>query len=298
MKAQLEFVLQPIDSCFTLNFIDEKHFISPWHFHSEVEIVLITEGCGTRYIGDRWMSFSPGDICIIGSKTPHVFISDPEYYDPRSELVSKSICIQFNKEFCGTQLNSLPEFTHIEKLIQSSSRGIEFTAQTRQILKNKIIDLSKATGFQRMIRLLDVLDIMALSTHQKILSSPNYYNAEVNNKENGRMKVLLDYTNRNFSRKITTAEIALVLNLSKNSVCRYFKSKTNKVFSRFISEIRIGHACKLLIENEMNISQICYESGFNNISNFNRQFYQIKAMTPSEFRKKYNKQTHINPDFS
>jgi len=138
---------------------------------------------------------------------------------------------------------------------------------------------------------------MALSTHHKILSSPNYYNAEVNNKENGRMKVLLDYTNRNFSRKITTAEIALVLNLSKNSICRYFKSKTNKVFSRFISEIRIGHACKLLIENEMNISQICYESGFNNISNFNRQFYQIKAMTPSEFRKKYFNQAHLNSDF-
>ncbi len=110
-----------------------------------------------------------------------------------------------------------------------------------------------------------------------------------------RMEKLYDYVFRNFNRKITIKEVSEVMSISPNSFCKYFKSRTNKVFSDFVSEVRIGNACKLLIENNLSITQICYESGFNNISNFYRQFKHIKQLTPSEFQKKYLKTADFEP---
>lgn len=273
--------------------IEETYFTSPWHFHPETEIILITEGYGTRFVGDSVKNFYPGDLCIIGANTPHVFLSHSDFHETDGTLTSRAICIQFEDDFWGEGFAGLEELKSIKELLINSARGIHFKKGTRKLLEEMILDFPGKSGIQCITHLLEVLHMMTSGKDHSILSSPNYANIHLNRVDIDRMEKLYDYVFRNFTRKIPIEEVAGVLNISKHSFCRYFKSRTNKVFSEFLSEVRVGNACKLLIENRSSISQVCYESGFNNISNFYRQFKHVKKMTPSEFQKKYLRSTYM-----
>lgn len=275
--------------------MEEKYFTSPWHFHPETEIILITGGYGTRFVGDSVKNFYPGDLCIIGANTPHVFLSHHDFREAKSSLFSRAICIQFEEDFWGEAFIGLEELKGISILLKNAARGIRFVKDTRNILEEMILEFPGKKGIHRISHLLEVLDVMTAGNDQVPLSSLNYANIKLNTDDIDRMEKLYDYVFRNFSHGISIEEVAEVLNISKHSFCRYFKSRTNKVFSEFLSEVRIGNACKLLIENRLSISQICYESGFNNISNFYRQFKQVKKLTPSEFQKKYLKSMYPEP---
>lgn len=295
MKPVLEKIIRPLDHSFYVKVYEEKYFTSPWHFHPEVEIILVTNGYGTRFVGDSVKNFYPGDLCIIGSNTPHVFLCNNDFYKPDSAKISRAICIQFDETFWGADFINLSELKTIKNLIANSSRGIRFIKNTQKLLEEKISEFPGKTGVHRITHLLEILDIMASGKNQMVLSSPNYANIKINYEDVGRMEKLFDYVFRNFNHEIRIEDVSTVLNISKNSFCRYFKSRTNKVFSEFLSEVRVGNACKLLIENKLSISQICYESGFNNVSNFYRQFKQIKKVTPSEFQKRYLTNMYLDP---
>jgi len=297
MKARLEKIIRPQDQSFYVRDIKETYFTSPWHFHPETEIILITEGYGTRFVGDSVKNFYPGDLCIIGANTPHVFLSHSDFRVTDSPLVSRAICIQFEDDFWGERFTGLEELKGIRELLINSARGIRFVKGTRKLLEEMILGFPGKSGLHRITGLIEVLDIMTSGKDQSILSSPNYSNVHLNREDIDRMEKLYDYVFRNFTRKIPIEEVAGVLNISKHSFCRYFKSRTNKVFSEFLSEVRVGNACKLLIENRSSISQICYESGFNNISNFYRQFKHVKKVTPSEFQKKYLRNLNTEPHY-
>jgi AraC-like DNA-binding protein len=295
MKPILEKIIRPFDQSFQIRTFEEKYFSSPWHFHPEVEILLVINGYGTRFVGDSVKNFYPGDLCIIGTNTPHVFLCNSDFYKPESLFNSRAICIQFDQGFWGRSFLELAELQTIKGLLVTASRGIQFVEETAKILGNKILKFPEIQGVKRITHLLEILEIMATGKDQIVLSSPNYLNIKVNHEDIGRMENLYDYVFKNFSREITIEEVASLVNLSKNSFCRYFRTRTNKVFSEFLSEVRIGNACKMLIEDKHSISQICGESGFNNISNFYRQFKQSKMMTPSEFQKKYMNRINIDP---
>jgi len=287
MKPVLEKIISPADQSFHVRVFEEKYFTSPWHFHPEVEILLVENGYGTRFVGDSVMNFFPGDVSIIGSNTPHVFLCHSDFYKSDSTRMAKAICIQFNELLWGRHFTELAEYKPIKELLETSLRGIRFVKNTASKLEEKICQFPGKQGIGRIGLLLEILEIMAADHDKVILSSPNYGNIKINYKDVNRMELLIDFVFKNFSREISIAEVAAILNISRNSFCRYFKTRTNKVFSEFLSEVRVGNACKLLIENKMSISQICYESGFNNMSNFYRQFKNVKHITPSEFQKKY-----------
>ena len=139
----------------------------------------------------------------------------------------------------------------------------------------------------RLIGLLTILDIMSTSADLKYLSSHDYTPGLINSEDKYRMEIIFQYVIQKFPHKIHLEEISSLVNLTPPSFCRFFKSRTTKVFSSFVNEVRIGNASKMLIEDKHNISQVCYLSGFNYLSNFNRQFKKIKGMTPSEFQQKY-----------
>jgi AraC-like DNA-binding protein len=147
--------------------------------------------------------------------------------------------------------------------------------------------LPMTIGVKRLIELLSILDIMSTSKDIRHLSSLNYKSVTIDSEDKDRIETISRYVIKNIPEKIFLDEIASLVHLTPQSFCRYFKSKTNKVFSTFVNEIRIGNACKMIIENRHSISQICYKSGFNYLSNFNRQFQRIKGLTPSEFQSKY-----------
>lgn len=287
MRPIFEKISNPENESFFYKMVEESYFSAPWHFHPEVEIFLVIEGTGTRYVGDGINNFNPGDLAIIGAKTPHVWSSSNDYYQKNQLRKSKGICIQFEENFLGNEFSQLPEFKLIKELLHKAKRGIRFTNETKLILKNKIISLPEMMGMKRLMLLLEILDVMATTKNFKHLSSPNYIPAVINTEDLGRIEKIYQYVLMNFTSEVQLETVSALINLSPQSFCRYFKSRTNKVFSTFLNEVRIGHSCKLLIDKNLNVAQICYESGFNHLSNFNRQFKKIKGMTPSEFQKSY-----------
>lgn len=287
MKPIFEKINRPEDQSFYLEEVIKPYFTDPWHYHPEVEILYVREGYGSKYVGDSINSFYPGDIVIIGSDTPHVHICNPEYLYPESKLRSSAICIQFTESIFTQALSDIPELFKINKLLNDSKRGIYFNNGTRELLVREVEGLLSKNGMQRLIGLMTILDIMSTSKDIKYLSSPDFIPMVVNSEDKQRMETIFRYVIQKYPNKIFLEEISALVNLTPHSFCRFFKSRTSKVFSTFVNEVRIGNACKMLIENKDTISQICYKTGFNYLSNFNRQFKKIKGMTPSEFKNKF-----------
>ena len=287
MKPIFEKVNKLEDQSFYLEGVIKPYFTDLWHFHPEIEILYVREGFGTKYVGDSINTFCPGDIVIVGSNTPHVWSSNSDFLNPENKLISSAICIQFMEDFMRKSSSGIPELHKINEFLNEAKRGIQFVNETRDILINHIEELLSLTGMKRLIGLLTILDIMSTSKDLKYLSSPDYEPGIINSEDKDRMETIFRYVIKNYPNKIFLEEIASLVNLTPQSFCRYFKSRTTKVFSSFVNEVRIGNSCKMLIENKWTISQVCFESGFNYLSNFNRQFKRIKGITPSEFQTKY-----------
>lgn len=287
MKPIYEKVNRPKDQSFFLEEVTKPYFPDPWHYHPEVEILYIKNGSGTNYVGDSVNTFYPGDLVIVGSNVPHVWSCSPEYLKSDSELLSSAICIQFMENTFGNSITDCPEFFRISELLYEARRGLQFLNGTLANLTKQIQGLISLTGMKRLLGLLAILDTMSTSNEYRYLSNSNYKPIIINSEDKQRMEIIYQYVIKNYPNKISLTEISELVHLVPHSFCRYFKSRTNKVFSSFVSEVRVGNACKLLIENKHTIADICYLSGFNYMSNFNRQFKKIKGLTPSEFYLKH-----------
>ncbi|WP_026815231.1 AraC family transcriptional regulator [Arenibacter certesii] len=260
------------------------YFNPNWHFHPEFQISIIAEGKGTRFVGDHVQSFEKGDLVITGPNLPHLWRSDDAYFEKDSDLTTRGLVIYFDNELLSESLLEKEEFYNINKLVENSVRGMEFYGETRQKVNQLMPEIAEERGFSRIMKLLEILDILANSEEYNLLASPGYVNV-FKGDDAEKMQIVYDYVMDNFKTKISLEEIASLLNMTPTSFCRYFKPRANKTFTRFVNEIRIGHARKLLLEDNFNISQISYECGFNALSNFNRQFKSIVKMSPHEFRK-------------
>ncbi|WP_026810488.1 AraC family transcriptional regulator [Arenibacter latericius] len=260
------------------------YFNPNWHFHPEFQISIIAEGRGTRFVGDHVQSFEKGDLVITGPNLPHLWRSDDVYFEKDSTLITRGLVIYFDNELLSKSLLEKEEFYNINKMVENSVRGMEFYGETRQKVNQLMPEIAEKKGFDRIMKLLEIIDILANSEEYNLLASPGYVNV-FKGDDAEKMQIVYDYVMDNFKTKISLDEIASLLNMTPTSFCRYFKPRANKTFTRFVNEIRIGHARKLLLEDNFNISQISYECGFNALSNFNRQFKSIVKMSPHEFRK-------------
>ena len=260
-------------------------FFNPnWHFHPEFQISLIAEGKGTRFVGDHIQTFEEGDLVFTGPNLPHLWRSDEAYFEKDSGLTTRGLVIYFDHELLSESLLDKQEFYKINKLVENSVRGMEFYGKTQLQIKKLLMGINRAKGFQRIIKLFEIIDILANSEEYNLLSSPGYSNV-FKGEDAEKMRQVYEYVMTNFKTKISLEEIASLLNMTTTSFCRYFKPRANKTFTRFVNDIRIGHARKLLLEDNLNISQISYECGFNALSNFNRQFKSIVNMSPQEYRR-------------
>lgn len=270
------------------------HFNPNWHFHPEFQISLIAEGKGTCFVGDHVHTFKEGDLVFTGPNLPHLWRSDDVYFEKDSTLSTRGLVIYFDHELLSESLLNREEFYTINKLVENSLRGMEFYGTTRNKISEVFMRIAKEKGFRRIIKLFEILDILASSKDFNLLSSPGYTNV-FKGDDAEKMRKVYDYVMTNFKTQISLEEAAALLNMTTTSFCRYFKPRANKTFTRFVNEIRIGHARKLLLEDNFNISQISYECGFNALSNFNRQFKNIAEMSPHEYRKLFlNIQTNIS----
>jgi AraC-like DNA-binding protein len=278
-------------------FMDEEkpHFTVPWHFHPEIEILLVVKSSGTSYIGDNITRFTDGEICIIGENVPHWWKSDDSYLDNRNKEGVKALVIQFSKEIFNSNFINLPEMSAIRELLENSQRGIRFSGRSREVIGKQIIHIFQNTGIKRITELILLLDIMANASDYCYLSSVGY-SKTINTFDFYRFNKIHEYIIRNFTKTIKLEEIASTVNMCETAFCRYFKKHTGKTFSSFINEFRIGHACKLLVEENITISRACFESGFNNLSHFNEQFKKITHHTPTEYMDAYKNKETVNQE--
>lgn len=263
------------------------YFINNLHYHLEVEFVLIEKGSGTHFIGDSISRFSEGDLYLIGSNLSHCWRCDDIYFENRPDLMAEAKVVHFLENYWGNQFLDLPENKSIKDLLMKAKSGIRVVGKTKNAISKILGKLLIAKSTDRIILVLQALSLIANSKDLEILSSPGFTSNNYIESEAERINDIFNYTLNNFKRKITLEEIADVANISPNSFCRYFKSITKKTYSQFLMEIRIGHACKLLIESTKNVNYVCYESGFNNFSNFNKYFKAITGKNPLLYKKSF-----------
>lgn len=252
-------------------------FYDKLHQHDEIQISFIEKGNGTLLVGDRISSYTKNDIIIIGSNLPHAFKSEPS-----SKNKSKMLSLFFTETSFGNSFFELDEFSEIKQFFSKSLQGLLIDNNKEGITKC-FKKLKKATKLERFILLLDILNLISRAKSEPI--SNFAYNKSYSDLEGKKMRDVFEYTIENYHTSIYLKDIANVANMTKNAFCKYFKRRTNKTYISFLTELRIENACKLIHSNEeISISEIAYKVGFNNMSNFNRKFKEIKKITPLKYR--------------
>lgn len=286
MKAALQKSPIPHSHAFVVKELKDPHFDPNWHFHPEYQLFVAMKGTGTRFIGDHVKSFREGDMVFTGPNLPHLWRSDNQYFEGREGLWTHGIVIYFHENFLGDDFLQKEEMIKIKQLFTKAKRGMEIVGKTAANIQKMMIEILDLEGFRSIIHLLKILDILASTSDIQLLSSAGYTNT-LKEADTERMNKVHAYVMKNFKRKINLDEVASLASMTPTSFSRYFKTHANKTFSDFISEIRIGYACKLLIEDNMNVSQACYESGFQTLSNFNKQFKTITQRSPLQYKREY-----------
>lgn len=286
MKAQLvnRSIIQ--HKSFNLENHTNENFLKVWHYHPEVELILVREGTGTRFIGDSIENFRPGEIVLIGKSLPHLWLYDEICLEDDSDPKAKTQVIHFHEKFTAG-LSKFPEMTDIIDLFDKASRGISFKESNKCIIQT-IDKMFELHGYDKVIALLDVLKYLSEQKEYNMLSSAGYVKS-FRERKNSKIVPVYEYVMNNFTERIRLNKAADLANMNPSAFSRYFKRIHKKTFTKYVNEVKIGYACKLLIEQKYNISEVCYRSGFNNVSNFNRQFKSLKKMTPTEFIKRHNR---------
>lgn len=285
MKPVLEYLHREEEESFVVKFFDYEYYPTPWHYHPEYELVLVTESTGKRFIGDNIQSFGPGNLALIGPNVPHLYRNDTAYYQPKSPLRAKSIVIHFLTSSIGEDFLALPACRKIKELLTKSAMGLEIKGKANIQVAKQMHELLELKELPRLMKLLDILNILAGTNDKKNVS--NHLFKGDNIKESERLTKVFDYVMKNFLSDITLSDVASLVNMAENSFSRYFSQRTRKSFSAFVNEIRLSHASKLLTDTDKSVSDICFGSGFNNISNFNRQFKELYGLSPLLYRRQY-----------
>jgi len=276
-------------SSFKHKWIKLDSFAFNWHRHPEYELMLMLKSKGKRFVGDNISYYREGDLVFIGSNLPHTMYSPAEVMGRKTR--HEAILIQFSENFAGLNFNDAPEFQAIYHLFKKSARGLQITGTTREVVAKKMIKMNSLDGIDRLINLLTILDILgkADKRHKKTLSSMEFvHNLQPN--QQSRIDRVCTYLNQNYKENMKLEDAAAIASMSTTAFCRFFKKSTGKTFVDFVNELRIGHACRLLMESDLTIAEICYDVGFNNVSNFNRRFLECHQTCPKNYRREF---THI-----
>ncbi|WP_316788618.1 AraC family transcriptional regulator [Pedobacter frigoris] len=258
-----------------------------WHYHTEIELICFHKGTGTQFVGDDIKRFGPGDIVLVGSDLPHYWRYDIPCFEDKASQEPYSTVIHFSPNFIGERFLFLPEAKSIKDVLDKARRGILIKGNEATKIAAFIEQIYRSEGMAKIIGLLTCLMHISNLPQPDLLSSMGF-RYDFRESENERMSNIYNFALNNFKKKIQLEEIAAVADLVPNSFCRYFKTRTGKTFSRFLIDIRIGYACKLILENKMGVKQVCFESGFYNFSSFHKCFKMITGKTPKTYR-----QTHL-----
>ena len=285
MHEQIDF---PGRSAVKVKLQENPHFTYPWHFHSEYELLYVIEGFGSSFVADNIETFQAGDLVLLGSNLPHFWKSDESFHKLENPKKMKYIVIQFPNEFFKEAVSEYPEFYMIKELLERSAKGIRFSKAFAEKVKRKIFKVVRSKGFERALLTLELLQYLSKTSDYRLLAG-ELYQAEKHDFTSDRMTKVMHFLNTSYRKKIELEKVAEVAHLHPSAFCRYFKEKSGKSLSEFVNDMRISYVCRLLIEGKMSVSQICYESGFNNLSNFNRIFKKHTGFTPTMYFQEFHR---------
>lgn len=249
-----------------------------WHYHPEIELVYINGGSGKRQIGSHISYYTDGDLILIGSNLPHCGFTN-EQTGNKNETV-----IQMKPNFLGNEFFEIPEMASCQNLFSQAKAGIAFEGETKKRIGSMIEMMENQMPFERLLSMLTILKELELSKEYTILNAVGF-SMEMQVQDNDRINVVFNYVKDHFQESITLDEVSQLVSMTTPSFCRYFKKITNKTFTTFVNEYRLVHASKLLAEMPISINEICYESGFNNFSHFNKSFKAYTGKSASQYRQ-------------
>jgi len=283
MKA-IEFRLpKEFDKSFIVFNEKGSHFPCPWHYHPEFEFVLVNRSTGKRMVGDHIGYFEAGDLVLMGPELPHVWVNDNIYLEKKHHEAADATVIHFTSDFIGQDIFRIPEFSSLIEILNLSSRGIHIKGKESKFIADIMNNMIFESGLKRLASIFEIFDIICSMRDYDLLASPNF-NANKTS-VNNRHSRINNYILRNYHKPITLKEVADEANMATTTFCNFFKEQYRMTFVEYVTQIRIGHFCKLISEDDKSILEAAYICGFNSIANFNRQFKKIKGMSPSEFKR-------------
>jgi AraC-like DNA-binding protein len=279
MKAKLETITSDSDSSFRILLTPNLNDLFYWHFHPEYEIVYVEADSGFRHIGDHISKYEGSDIALIGPNIPHL------NFDYGVKTTVNTVVVQMKENFLGRDFFSLPEITAIKNLFEKAKTGLAFYGETKKMAGEKLKRLAALPHFEQLITLLQIFNLLACSNEVEILKARPVANASVL-KEQQRLQKVYHFIEANYQNEVDVNDTAKLCNLTTAAFCRYFKKSTHYTFTEFLNQFRINQSKKLLLQGR-NVTEACYESGFSNISYFNKLFKKIAGENPSVFKKKH-----------
>lgn len=266
------------DDLFILLNNKNAKFDYPIHFHPDFELNLVMNTNGKRIIGDSVEEFVGMDLALIGPNLPHVWKAPST---PQTHVIT----VQFHDQFLNSFLLSKRLFVPIREMLERAARGIDFAGDIKQRVAPRLIELSRSHGFSTALDFFSILYDLATSHDQRLLANASYDTSSImRESKSRRISVICKYIEENYNKNISLGDIASQIGMSESAASHFFRKRTNRSFVSYLSDVRIGHATKMLIETSHSIAEICYMCGYTNLSNFNRMFKKAKDQTPSEYR--------------
>lgn len=281
MKAKVERVSTGGAASFICRRRTDPGFGFYWHVHPEIELTLIVRSRGRRFVGDSIEAYEEGDLVLLGPNLPHTWESDPRRKGPHD-----AVFCQFSASFLGADFLRAPEMAAVRRLLDRAQQGLRFTGRTQKAVARRMDGMERLQGLGRLAALLEILHALAGSRDARALSSREFA-PSLRRGDADRIDRVCKFLNERCTGRISLAEAAAAAHLSIPAFSRFFRRRTGRTLVAYLNELRTGLACRELIETDRSISDIAFDSGFNNLSNFNRKFLELKRMSPREFRRQF-----------
>jgi AraC-like DNA-binding protein len=285
MAAILERISANSDESFSIGIFQDNLDKSTWHYHDNYEICFITEGTGKRIVADSILEFQPGDLVFLGPNLPHVWIADKDVITISNRSL-EMVYLQFKTDVLTSKILSIPEFRYVVKALEASERGIQVMDKTLDLVSEIMLQLPYTKGFDRMIGLFNILNIIGESHSNVQLASKEYLKGRFSSTDN-RISEIHNYLMQHYKEEINLNNLANLVHMAPGSLCRFFKSNMELTLFEYLNKIKIEFACKLLMDKNISVLDVCFDSGFNNLSHFNKQFKKFTGARPNEYRKRF-----------
>ncbi|MDX9882396.1 MAG: AraC family transcriptional regulator [Prolixibacteraceae bacterium] len=285
MSALFEKIVLNEGESFFIGVFQDNLEKSTWHYHNSFELSFITEGSGKRIVADSIEEFQPGDMVFIGERLPHVWIADKHAPNPSGRTL-EMVYLRFTINILPSGLFALPEFHFVQKALEFSERGIHIVGDTLNEVSRIMLQLPYLSSIERMLNLYRMLDMIGRSETNIFLSSEDYLQKRFKT-GNKRILDIHGYLMNHYKEEVNLKRIADMVNMAEGSLCRFFKANVGMTIFEYLNKIKVDFACKLLMDEELSVLDVSLDSGFYNLSHFNKQFRKYTGLTPVQYRKQF-----------